>query len=83
MCRVQGATARDKVNSPNAEFMPNEGTHKRARVRRKNMDAVIRQPHDEPIGIKRHGGHNTTIRVEHGDAVCAEAAAPALPVDYY
>jgi hypothetical protein len=46
------------------------------------MDAVIREPRDEPVSIKRNRGHNTAIGVEHGDAVCAQAAAAALPVDY-
>jgi hypothetical protein len=46
------------------------------------MYAVIREPRDKPVGIKRNGGHDTAIGFEHGDAVGAKAAAATLPVNY-
>ena len=82
MCRIEGAAARDEIDGPNAKLVANEGAHERTRVRRKYVDAVIREPRDEPVGVKRNGGHDAAIGVEHGDAVCAKAAPAALPVDY-
>jgi hypothetical protein len=82
MCRIEGAAARDEIDGPDAKFVADKGAHERTRVCRKYVYAVIREPRDEPVGIKRNGGHDTAIGVEHGDAVGAKAAAAALPVDY-
>jgi hypothetical protein len=60
----------------------NKGAHERTRVCGKYVYAVICEPRDEPVGIKRNGGHDTAIGVQHGNAVGAKAAAAALPVDY-
>jgi hypothetical protein len=82
MCGLEGAAARNEIDGPNAKLVPDEGAHEGARVSRKYMDTVIRKPCNEPVGIKRNRGHNTTIRVKNGDAVRAKATSTALPVDY-
>jgi len=69
MRRIKRATARDEIDGPNAKLVADKGAHERTRVRRKYVDAVIREPRNEPVGIKRNGGHDTAIGVEHGDAV--------------
>lgn len=83
MCRIESATARDEIDCPNAQLVADEGAHERTRVCRKYVNAVIREPRDEPVGIKRNGGHDTAIGIEHGDAVRAKAAPAPLPVDHY
>ena len=69
MCWVESATARDEIDGPNAKLMADKSAHERTRVRRKYVDTVIREPRDEPVGIKCNGGHDTAIGVEHGYAV--------------
>jgi hypothetical protein len=71
MRKIVCAAARDEVDGPYTELVPNKGAYERARVGRKYMDSVICEPGDEPVCIECYGSDNPAVGVEHGDAVCA------------
>ena len=68
---IERAAARDEVDSPYTKLVPDEGAYERARVSRKYVDTVIREPRDEPVFIECDGGDHPTVGVGHRDAVCA------------
>jgi hypothetical protein len=49
---IECAAARYEVDGPYTELVPNEGAYERARVSRKYVDSVIREPRDEPVCIE-------------------------------
>jgi hypothetical protein len=67
---IECAAARDEVDGPNTKLVPDEGAYEGARVSRKYVDTVIREPRDEPVCIECDGGDHPAIGVEHRDAVC-------------
>jgi hypothetical protein len=67
---IECTAARDEIDGPYTKLVPDEGPYERARVSRKYVDTVIREPRDEPVGIECDGGDYAAIGVEHRDAMC-------------
>jgi len=70
MRRIECAAARDEVDGPHTKLVPDESAYERARVSRKHVDSVIREPRDEPVCIECDRGDHPAVRIEHRDAVC-------------
>ena len=63
--------------------MPDERAYERAGVRGEDVDAVIGESRNEPVGVERDRGDDATVGIEHGDSVRAQAPSTALPIDDY
>jgi hypothetical protein len=67
---IECTAARDEIDGPYTKLVPDEGPYERARVSRKYVDTVIREPRDEPVCIECDGGDHSAIGVGNRNAVC-------------
>lgn len=78
---IEGAALGDEIDGPDTEVVSDECAYERAGVRGEDVDAVIGESRNEPVGVKRDGGDHTAVGVEDWDPVRAQAPPTALPID--